>query len=690
MRASNVTLAVTVLIAAATAVGVSGWRATAFYDAGVHGALTSVAARRVCHAVTALASSREGSHEPWPNLVANANAANASFETELARLEAAVAHARAAHNTPLGSRAMRLRQTWSYIDEALRGDLAEPDRKLARDRLDAVGDRVERLEMELAAFADDADSQARLHAALAGGSALASLAVAVAMMLLLLVREARLNRSLDAAAARQRALLAAVPDLIFVLDSHETYREVHGDHDLLAMPPEVFLGKKQAEVLPPELASRGSAAFARARETGSIEYIQYQLPVAGSTREFVGRYSPTGRGEVLLAITDVTDRARLEERLRQSERMEAMGRLAGGIAHDFNNLLTGIMGYGEILSRTAPDERRKQHADAVVATAARAAELTGQLLAFSRSGAASARDVDAHEIVAAALDLLGRTVDRRITLRTTLASERTTVNADPGRLQSAVLNLCINARDAMPDGGELRVTTSDVSIPIAPTPDPTWPQELTPGDYCCVAVRDSGTGMEPHVRARLFEPFFTTKGGGKGTGLGLAAVYGTVTDMGGTVTVESTVGEGSTFTLWLPSLDRTAGALTVSPRPAARGTGSILVVEDEPSLRELTSEALRNLGYSVSTARDGLEALELHGQGGIDLVLLDVVMPRMGGADCFAALLERDRDIRVVVMTGFAEGAEIERMRASGAKEFLQKPWRIERLAAAVADALVP
>ena len=711
MRRATIALAIAALLLAVGVVALAGQRAMGLYDAGVRAARADAAARRLSTASGELLAARE----PIDRLALAWLEARGAFATELSGLEGVVAGA--GFERSFAVRLRRVRSAWSRIDGGLSGEslLAGRDprvvelvgaaglqlafERLLKDpnaagadvarlqslqtRLEELARRIVELEGELDAFAVDAGRTARTQAALAGVAALVLLIAAAAATCVLLLRVARLNAGLATATDRQRALLAAVPDLILVLDRDGVFREVHGDLALLALEPRMFLGRRQAEVLDQQLAQRADAAFSRALALGVVETIDYRMEVAGRERDFTGRYSPAGGHEVLLAITDVTERRSFEDRLRHGERLEAMGRLAGGVAHDFNNLLTGILGYADLLRRGAgEDRRRSRQAEAIVSAATRAAELTAQLLAFSRSGVRSTRDLDLHEVVRAALDLLRRTIDSRIAIEEELVADRRTVTGDPGRLQSALLNLAVNARDAMPDGGVLRVSTAD-----ALAPGPGAPAELAPGTYCRVEVRDSGTGMDERVRARLFEPFFTTKAPGKGTGLGLAAVHGTVSELGGAVTVASEPGEGATFTLWIPVSDREPGSLTPPARTAIGGSGRILVAEDEPALRELAAEVLGGLGYEVRTAADGVEALELLRAGPADLVLLDLVMPRMGGAACAEALRAVDPQVRLLAMSGFAEGADVERMRIFGA-EVLRKPWRAEQLAAAVSAAM--
>ncbi|HEX4380726.1 MAG TPA: ATP-binding protein, partial [Candidatus Acidoferrum sp.] len=335
-----------------------------------------------------------------------------------------------------------------------------------------------------------------------------------------------------------------------------------------------------------------------------------------------------------------TDQKALEERLRQAHKMEAVGRLAGGVAHDFNNLLTIIRGHSDLLlDRGSLEDPQRHHLDQIQKAAGKAVTMTRQLLAFSRMQVLQPRVLDLNSIVTDLGKMLPRLIGEDIEYVFVPDAKLAPVKADPGQIEQVLMNLVVNARDAMPNGGTITVRTRNVVI------DTTEAQQrapMLPGDYVLLSVSDTGTGMSAEIKAHIFEPFFTTKEVGKGTGLGLATVYGVVKQSGGFVWVESAPSEGATFEIYLPKASERAARHDVVEKPAqiAQGHETILVVEDENDVRELACEFLAMTGYSVLRARHGVEAIDLlrRHPGRIDLVLSDVVMPKMGGSELAAHL----------------------------------------------------
>ena len=388
--------------------------------------------------------------------------------------------------------------------------------------------------------------------------------------------------------------------------------------------------------------------------------------------------------------TDVTERKRLEEQVRQSQKMEAVGRLAGGVAHDFNNLLTAIMTCSELLLDTlTPEHPGRADAEEIQAASRRAAELTKQLLVFSRrrSGGTPAV-IDCNEVVANADRLLRRLIGEDMCLRTELHAERGRVSLDSGSLEQVIVNLAVNARDAMPSGGTLTIETADVELR---EPQAHAQVVLPPGSYVLLAVSDSGTGMDGAVMAHLFEPFFTTKEKGRGTGLGLATVYGIVTQAGGYVAVYSEPGHGTTFRIYLPRVtDDGEEAVPAQDDGEYVGTETILLVEDDEAVRRLGHRVLTARGYQVLVARDGQEALRIvqsHTQP-IDLLLSDVVMPRMSGRELADTLRQRRPNARVLFLSGYTETAIEHRGVLAAGSAFLQKPFTPNVLARRVRELL--
>jgi nitrogen-specific signal transduction histidine kinase/CheY-like chemotaxis protein len=378
------------------------------------------------------------------------------------------------------------------------------------------------------------------------------------------------------------------------------------------------------------------------------------------------------------------DTADALERLRHSQRMEAIGRLAGGIAHDFNNLLTAIQGYSEMaLARLAPDDPVRPYLEEICRATDRAASLTRRLLAFGRSQAAQPQALSLNAVVTDIGSMLRRLIVEDVELVTSLDAELGNVRADPGQMEQLLMNLVLNARDAMPGGGKLTIATRNAEI-AKPTPD-----GIPAGHYAVLSVSDTGDGMAPAVRERIFEAFFTTKAPEGGTGLGLASVQSIVQQSGGYIRVESAPGQGSTFEIYLPPTSAEPEADAPRDAPAADGgAGTVLLVEDDGVVVEIVRQLLEAQGYTVLAAADGIEALALarRHQARIDLVFTDIVMPRMNGSELVAELRRRQPGIRVVYTSGYPEG--VRRAATDAHSTFLQKPFTPAGLSRAVRQAL--
>jgi two-component system, cell cycle sensor histidine kinase and response regulator CckA len=381
--------------------------------------------------------------------------------------------------------------------------------------------------------------------------------------------------------------------------------------------------------------------------------------------------------------TDVTRRRELETALRQSQKMEAVGQLAGGVAHDFNNMLTAILASGEQMKSVVVEPEQFELCDMIVSAAERAAELTRKLLAFSRKGKVLSIPVDVHGVLRDTVTLLERSIDRIIRVTLELGADAPVVVGDATQLQNALLNLGINARDAMPDGGELSFSTTVRSLDEAACA--AMPFAVAPGRYVQISVRDTGTGIAPEHVGRVFEPFFTTKPVGKGTGLGLAAVYGTAVEHGGAITVSSEAGRGTVFRLYLPVTDRLPRAVErIADVP--RGTGLVLLVDDEPLVRAAGAQLVRSLGYRVVTANDGAEGLRAFADHRRELVavLCDMVMPELSGGEASARMRALDPSVPIVICSGFPRDERVNQLGAD-AVEFLAKPFHRGELAAVLA-----
>ncbi len=372
----------------------------------------------------------------------------------------------------------------------------------------------------------------------------------------------------------------------------------------------------------------------------------------------------------------IDEREKAEEQLRQAQKMQALGQLTGGIAHDFNNLLTVIQGSADILQRPGlSDEKRVRFAGAIAQTASRAASLTSQLLAFARRQPLQPEVIDLNQKILGMADLLDRTLGERVEVRTDLASDLCAVVADPAQLEAAILNIAVNARDAMPDGGALTIRTSQT---VAATDG---------SSIIALAMSDSGEGIEAEALSRVFEPFFTTKRVGKGTGLGLSQVYGFATQSGGDVLIDSVPGAGTTVTITLPCTDRRpAGAAASGDElPRARASGRILVVDDNEDVGAFAETLLGELGYHVLRARTGEEAVEIALHNPLEAVFTDVVMPGISGIELAERLRVERPGLPVILTTGYSDQISTS---GAGGLPVVFKPYRLETIAAAIEKAI--
>jgi two-component system cell cycle sensor histidine kinase/response regulator CckA len=444
---------------------------------------------------------------------------------------------------------------------------------------------------------------------------------------------------------------------------------------------EEFLGMRLGDIRSPEEGFYSPRVGKHRKKDGTFVDVE----ISASPIEFRGR---TAR---LTLLSDVTEKRSLEAQLLQSQKMESMGRLAGGVAHDFNNLLGIITGYGELLrKRVGADPRLVKYVDDIVKAADRAAGLTRQLLAFSRRQVLQPRILDLNAVVAETEKMLRRLIGEDIQLMTVLDEHVGPVRADPSQMDQVLMNLAVNARDAMPRGGRLTIETGNVVL------DQAYAREhagVEPGHYVMLAVSDTGHGMTPEVRSRIFEPFFTTKDPGKGTGLGLATVHGIVKQSEGHIWVYSEPGRGATFKVYLPRTDA-PGLAIEAPAPVPielpRGSETILLVEDEASLRELVRECLEASGYKMLEASHGTAALEVGERhpGRIDLLMTDVVMPGMSGRELAEHLRASRPEIRTLYMSGYTDDAVVLHGVLAEDMAFLQKPFTAAQLARQVREVL--
>jgi two-component system cell cycle sensor histidine kinase/response regulator CckA len=487
-----------------------------------------------------------------------------------------------------------------------------------------------------------------------------------------------------------------VSDVIFSIDRNLRIISVSPSVErFLGYPPKTLLGKTfdRLNILGAESVKRAVTEVARVLSGERISAVEHEFIAADGKRKLaaVSGDPVYKNGDIVAMISvarDITQQKELERQFFQAQKMESVGTLAGGIAHDFNNLLSGILGYASLMkARIARDNQLFSYISTIEKSAARASELVAQLLAFSRGGKYELKAVNLNGIVKDTLEIIRRTFDKSIEVEARLSGHLPTVVADGVQMEQILMNLCINARDAMPNGGKLIVETD-----VALLSDDYVKTHLgaKPGTYALLSVSDNGVGMSREIIEKVFEPFFTTKEKGKGTGLGLAMVYGVVKNHGGSVQVYSEPGLGTTFKIYLPVDGRPEKE--EDPRSEMPETGNelILVVDDEQVILSLARDMLQAHGYDTLLAESGEEAIDLYSKHGgrISLVILDMVMPRMGGLETFLELKKLDPKVRAILSTGYSQNDKAQEILNHGARGFLQKPYQVNTLLSKVRNVL--
>jgi signal transduction histidine kinase/ActR/RegA family two-component response regulator len=496
--------------------------------------------------------------------------------------------------------------------------------------------------------------------------------------------------TLRATAARGRAFLRALPDMAFRMDRDGIYLDVHAGREAeLVAPPSALVGRRVTDVIPPPLGEDLLAAIRRVLSTAQPEQLEYSLPIAPDAIHFEARLVPGGTDDVVCIVRNVTERRVLETQVRESQKMEAIGRLAGGVAHDFNNLLAVIYAFvahgRKNLDAASPV---RGDLDQIQDAAARAGELTKQLLTFARRQLVEPRVFDLDDLVHGFDKLLRRVLGDDIECITRRVPGEAWVEADPGQIEQVILNLAVNARDAMPGGGSLTLEISNAELDEAYC---ARHLEVRPGPYVRLTLSDTGAGMSRDVQEHMFEPFFTTKEVGRGTGLGLATSYGIVKQAGGHIRVDSEEGKGTTFEIYLPRSSKTGSpprSAKVSDLPSKGET--ILLVEDHPVLRSICARGLEERGYDVVAAASGEEAMRLADSLGrqVHLLLTDVVMPKMSGIQLAERLAPSHPRLKVLYVSGYTENPAVQSGASSLGLHFLAKPFTPDDLARKIREVL--
>ncbi len=496
--------------------------------------------------------------------------------------------------------------------------------------------------------------------------------------------------------ARYRAAFEQVAVGMVELDLGGKYLRVNPAFaEFVGRPVEDIIGRRFVDLTHPDDRASDESIYARLTSGDSLirrqkRYVRPDGTVAAASLTAAMVRDAAGNPlYVLTVVEDVTAQKRLEEELRQAHKMDAVGQLAGGFAHDFNNLLTAIIGFADLLRRTedAPDIVRED-AEAILATAERGADLARSLLTLARTAPAPDAAVDVNQVISEVGEIVSRTFDRRISIRLDLAAAETVVTGDRSLLTNAVLNLALNARDAMPNGGQLSISTRDKQLN---SEDCFRLADLvTPGPFLVVRVEDTGTGMSPEVQQRAFEPFFTTKPSGKGTGIGLSMVYGTLRSHSGAIELESTQGAGTTFTLYLPLRPLEVESVAPTSTRVESGTGRILLADDEDLVRDVARRMLERLGYDVDVAIDGEDAIArvLADPARFDLIILDGNMPRVPGREAALRIRDAVPGMRMLLASGYIEPRDLERLSNYGFSAVITKPYTLSDLSRVVAEQL--
>lgn len=465
---------------------------------------------------------------------------------------------------------------------------------------------------------------------------------------------------------KYRTLVTDIQDVVYICDRNWVILEANPAAETLFRAP--IVGKTLTELFSsPNAASQFVEAI---RTSRAVQNFETELLTITNERIVSLLSCVTDGGRYSGIIKDMTERTRLMEQITRAQKMESIGTLASGVAHDFNNILGIILPNAELIKmRIAPESPANRFADIIINASKRAAQLTRQLLSLSRKDPVTCRIISLNEAVRATGKLLGETLNRNIRLEFDLSADSTNVKADETQVEQVLLNLAINARDAMPEGGVLKFIT------------------LSESDHVIVRVKDSGTGISREILPKIFDPFFTTKDKSKGTGLGLSVVYGIMKQIGGTIDVKSEPGAGTEFILTFPACHEVRRKTAHQPVRAAGGAEKILIADDEPEMLRLLETILKDLGYSVVSATNGCEAVD-YATDDIRLIILDMIMPEMDGVAALRAIRQKMSGVKVLIASGYTSPEKAPILEALGIDGFVQKPFEVEKLATIIRDVL--
>lgn len=491
-----------------------------------------------------------------------------------------------------------------------------------------------------------------------------------------------------------KSYIENAPNGIFVADENGCYIDVNSTAcQMTGYSREELLGMNLLELTPKRNHTEALVAFKQLMDVGKISIDLPYIKKDGMKRIWNVSSVKLSDNCFLAFTNDITEQRELESRLQQREKMEAIGQLAGGVAHDFNNQLACILGNADLLHREIVGESELSEYTSNILTATRhAKDLIFQLLAFARKGKNLTTPVDVHKVILEVVSLLKHSIDKRIKIIQQFSANPSMILGDPVQLENVFLNMALNARDAMHNKGEIRFITDCITLSEQYCKEK--PFEVESGEYLKVVIADNGSGIADDIVTHIFEPFYTTKEVGKGTGMGLAAAYGTIKNHRGFIEVSSVLGEGTEFEIYLPlapDTERISGKDINAHDDIIKGVGHVLLVDDEKEVLELTEKMLKNIGYKVTTSDNGQEALTLFSKNHnlYDLIVLDMIMPELNGKDTYFEMKKVKDDFNVIISSGYAMDGEVQKILDAGAQAFIQKPFSIDELSKKIAEVMI-